>query len=151
MCAQCCVLVIKIGHPMQIPTWTKPALLGAAAGAVVLAIVGFSSYGGWVTGGTAQEMADTAGNDAGKQIVAALCVKKFAAAPGANMQLAKLKEAKSWERDNFIEDGGWSTIEGIEDGINGVADACAEQLAEMDELPATVMAPEAAEAPAISG
>ncbi|WP_412049626.1 MULTISPECIES: hypothetical protein [unclassified Hoeflea] len=136
---------------MQIPTWTKPALLGAAAGAVVLAIVGFSSYGGWVTGGTAQEMADKAGNDVGTQIVSALCVKKFVAAPGASMQLAKLKEAKSWDRDNFIEDGGWATIDGVEDGIDGVADACADQLAAMDELPAAVMAPEAAEAPAVSG
>lgn len=136
---------------MQIPTWTKPALYGAAAGAVVLAIVGFSSYGGWVTGGTAQTMADKAGEDAGTQIVSALCVKKFAAAPGANMQLAKLKEAKSWDRDNFIEDGGWSTIDGVADGIKGVADACAEQLAEMDELPATVMAPASDEAPAING
>ena len=117
----------------------------------MLAIVGFSSYGGWVTGSTAQTMADKAGNDAGRQIVSALCVKKFAAAPGASMQLVKLKEAKSWDRDNFIEDGGWSTIDGVADGIKGVADACAEQLAEMDELPATVMAPAAPEAPAING
>lgn len=136
---------------MQIPTWTKPALLGAAAGAVVLAIVGFSSYGGWVTGGTAREMAEEAGNDAGKQIVAALCVRKFAAAPGAAAQLAELKLAKAWERDDFIEDGGWSTIKGVPDDINGVADACAAELAAMDELPATVMAPAAAEAPAING
>lgn len=120
---------------MQIPSSTKPALLGAAAGATVLAIVGFSSYGGWVTGGTAQDMADKAGNEAGKKIVASLCVKKFAAAPDAIAQLVKLKEAKSWERDNFIEDGGWSTIPGIEDGIKGVADTCAEQLIEMDKLP----------------
>lgn len=117
----------------------------------MLAIVGFSSYGGWVTGGTAQEMADKAGNDVGTQIVSALCVKKFVAAPGASMQLAKLKEAKSWDRDNFIEDGGWATIDGVEDGIDGVADACAEQLAAMDELPAAVMAPAADEAPAVSG
>lgn len=128
---------------MQIPMSTKPALLGAAAGAIALAIVGFSSYGGWVTGGTAQEMADKAGNDAGKQIVASLCVKKFAAAPDASAQLAKLKLVKSWERDNFIEDGGWSTIAGVEDGITGVADVCAEQLAAMDELPATAMPVEA--------
>lgn len=141
---------------MQIPTWTKPALLGAAAGAVLLAVVGFSSYGGWVSGSTAQQMADEAGNDAGKQIVASLCVKNFAAAPGAQMQLAKLKEAKSWERDNFIEDGGWSTIEGMPGDITGVADACAEQLAAMDELPAQeALMPEAPamapDAPATSG
>lgn len=133
----------KIGYFMNIPTWTKPALLGAVAGAIALSIYGFS-YGGWVTGSKAKIMADAAGNDAGRQIIAALCVKKFAASPGAAMQLVKLKEAKSWERDNFIEDGGWSTIDGIDATIKGVADACAEQLAAMEELPATMMAPEAA-------
>ena len=107
----------------------------------MLAIVGFSSYGGWVTGSTAQDMADKAGTDASAMIVASLCVKKFAAAPDAVAQLAKLKEAKSWERDNFIEDGGWSSIDGIDGDVSGAADACAEQLADMDELPVAAMTP----------
>ncbi len=38
---------------MNIPIETKPALWGAAGGAVVLAIVGFS-WGGWVTSSTAE-------------------------------------------------------------------------------------------------
>ena len=33
---------------MQIPTWVKPAVYGAGAGAVALAIIGFT-WGGWVT------------------------------------------------------------------------------------------------------
>ena len=41
---------------MNIPEWLKPALYGAAAGAGALAIIGFT-WGGWVTGGTAKEMA----------------------------------------------------------------------------------------------
>jgi hypothetical protein len=35
---------------MQSPEWLKPALYGAACGAIALATVGFS-WGGWVTGG----------------------------------------------------------------------------------------------------
>ena len=35
----------------------KPVLMGAVGGAVALAIVGFS-WGGWVTGGTAETMAN---------------------------------------------------------------------------------------------
>ena len=42
---------------MQTPEWLKPGLYGAVCGAVALAVVGFSSWGGWVTGGTAREMA----------------------------------------------------------------------------------------------
>ena len=140
---------------MQIPTWTKPALLGAVAGAALLVIVGFSSYGGWVSGSTAQAMADTAGNDAGKAIVASLCVKKFSASADAPAELAKLKLAKSWERDNFIEDGGWSTIAGTPDDIKGVSDSCAEQLVAMESLPDQAAAPAmptvTPEAPATSG
>jgi alpha/beta superfamily hydrolase len=41
---------------MNSPEWLKPGLYGAAAGAIALAIVGFS-WGGWVTGGTAKQMA----------------------------------------------------------------------------------------------
>ena len=60
---------------MKIPEWLKPALYGAAAGAVALAIVGFS-WGGWVTGGTAKQMA---ANQARCEDVAALvpiCVEQ---------------------------------------------------------------------------
>ena len=35
----------------------KLGLWGALGGAIVLAIIGFA-WGGWVTGGTAQEMAE---------------------------------------------------------------------------------------------
>src|SRR5687767_4662112 len=41
---------------MQTPEWLKPAVYGAACGAIGLAVVGFS-WGGWVTGGTARTMA----------------------------------------------------------------------------------------------
>ncbi len=35
----------------------KPVLMGAVGGGIVLAVIGFA-WGGWVTGGTAQEMAE---------------------------------------------------------------------------------------------
>ena len=53
---------------MNIPKWLKPGLQGAAVGAVALAIVGFS-WGGWVTGGTAKQMAE---DQAKLEVVAAL-------------------------------------------------------------------------------
>jgi hypothetical protein len=42
---------------MQVPSETKPALWGVAGGAVALAIVGFT-WGGWMTNGTANKLAD---------------------------------------------------------------------------------------------
>jgi hypothetical protein len=41
---------------MKLPIETKPALWGAAGGAIALAIVGFS-WGGWVTGKKAETSA----------------------------------------------------------------------------------------------
>ncbi len=53
---------------MNIPKWLKPGFNGAIVGAVALAIVGFS-WGGWVTGGTAEQMAS---KQARSEVVAAL-------------------------------------------------------------------------------
>jgi hypothetical protein len=39
---------------MQLPTWTKPAVTGGIAGAILTMIVGFNQ-GGWVLGSTAEK------------------------------------------------------------------------------------------------
>ena len=43
---------------MQVPASVKPAIWGAIGGAAAAMIIGFG-WGGWVTGGTAGEMAAT--------------------------------------------------------------------------------------------
>ena len=48
---------------MELPKWTEPALCGAGVGAIALAIIGFN-WGGWVTGGTAAEMAEKSSRSA---------------------------------------------------------------------------------------
>ena len=42
---------------MKLPEWAGPALWGAVAGGVALAIIGFN-WGGWVKGGTALKMSE---------------------------------------------------------------------------------------------
>src|SRR5690349_25165985 len=101
----------------------KPALWGAAAGAVALAIVGFG-WGGWVTGGTAETLAK---NRAATAVVAALtpiCVEKFRQAAGASANLAEMKKATCvWDQSTFIEKGGWATLPGSDEPNYGVARA----------------------------
>jgi hypothetical protein len=117
---------------MEIPKETKaavkPALWGAAAGAIVLAIVGFN-WGGWVTGGTAETLAK---NRAATAVVAALtpiCVEKFRQAAGASANLAEMKRATYvWDQSTFIEKGGWATLPGSAEPNSAVARACAETL-----------------------
>ena len=102
--------------------------------AVATMIIGFTA-GGWTTGGNAAIMAERAAQDARAELVATVCVQKFAADADAAAKFAALKEASSWERDDFIEEGGWALLTGMEKIVPGAADACADQLLAMDSLP----------------
>ena len=114
---------------MNIPEWFKPALLGAAAGATALAIVGFS-WGGWVTGGTAEKLA---ADQARSEVVAALvpiCLDQFKQDPQSANTLAQLKDAYFGERRDMVMKAGWATMPGSDDPNRNVAAACMEKLAE---------------------
>jgi alpha/beta superfamily hydrolase len=106
----------------------RPALWGAVAGAIALAIVGFS-WGGWVTGGSAETLAT---NRAATAVVAALtpiCVEKFRQAADASANLIEMKKATySWDQSKFVEKGGWATMPGSTEPNSAVAKACAESL-----------------------
>jgi hypothetical protein len=106
----------------------RPVLWGAAAGAIALAIVGFS-WGGWVTAGAAEALAK---NRAATAVVAALtpiCVEKFRQAADASANLAEMKKATYvWDQSKFVERGGWATMPGSTGPNSAVAKACAESL-----------------------
>nr|WP_248114266.1 hypothetical protein [Bradyrhizobium sp. 2S1]MCK7666452.1 hypothetical protein [Bradyrhizobium sp. 2S1] len=106
----------------------RPALWGAAGGAIALAIVGVS-WGGWVTGGSAETLAS---NRAATAVVAALtpiCVDRFRQAADASTNLAEMKKATySFDQSRFVEKGGWATMPGSTEPNSAVAKACAESL-----------------------
>lgn len=105
-------------------------------------VIGFTA-GGWTTGGTAAEMAEDAARDARAELASAICVHRFAEAPDASTKWAELKDASSYERDNLIEDAGWTTFAAMEEAVPGAADMCADNLVAMESLPTTsaVVAP----------
>jgi dienelactone hydrolase len=108
--------------------WLKTSLIGAVVGAVALAIVGFS-WGGWMTGGTAQKMAS---DKARMEVVAALvpiCLEQSKQDPQSMETLALLKAANSYERSDMLMKAGWATMPGSTDPNSGVARACIAQLA----------------------
>lgn len=105
----------------------------AAGAAVATMIIGFTA-GGWVTGGAAHTMAEEAARDARAQLASVICVEKFtASATAAN--LAELKETSRYQQDNFIEDGGWATLVGMENPVPGAAGLCAGELVALENLP----------------
>lgn len=101
------------------------ACVGCAVGAI---IVGFT-WGGWVTGGTARSMAEDASAGARDQLVAAICVDRFQAGTDAVAQLVALKALKNWDRNSFIEKGGWMTMPDKGASTSAAARLCADQLA----------------------
>jgi hypothetical protein len=90
---------------------SKTALFWSCAGCVVVAtVVGFT-WGGWTTGGSAQDMADKAAASARQELAAVVCVDRFMAAQDADVQLTALKEiTSSYAQSKFVEEGGWAVI-----------------------------------------
>jgi hypothetical protein len=112
---------------MNIPASIKPALWGAVGGAVVLAIVGFT-WGGWMTGRSAVQMASKQAETAVVAALAPICVERFQQDPNSADKLATLKETTSYKQADFIEEGGWATMAGSEQPSPGTARACANML-----------------------
>ena len=120
---------------------SKTVLFWACAGSVIAAtIVGFS-WGGWTTGGSAQEMAENSAAQARQELAAVVCVDRFMAAPDAGVQLTALQEIESsYAQSKFVEEGGWALIVPASDTTDYKARAndrkaaglCAEELAKRE-------------------
>lgn len=109
---------------------SKSTLVWTCIGtAVATMIVGFS-WGGWVTGGTSQALMMTAGDVARGQLASIICVEKFNAAPDAASKLIELKaKTDGYERQKFIEMGGWATMPGQSAPDRRASIGCATALA----------------------
>jgi len=110
----------------------KPALFGAVGGGIVLAIIGFA-WGGWVTGSTAQKMAEELAQKAVVARLAPICVEQFSQDSEKDQKLKELKEEGSWKRDDYVEKQGWATMPGEKEADSKVAGKCAELLVELGE------------------
>lgn len=112
---------------MRIPKNIGAFAWGAVSGAIVLAVVGFTSLG-WVTGGTAAVSAAAAARDSKVAALAPICAERFRRQVDASAKIASLDTAKSWERDTVIEKSGFATMAGSKSPDSDVARACAEIL-----------------------
>ncbi len=116
---------------MNIPASVKPAAWGAIGGAIAAIVIGFA-WGGWVTGGTAGQMEVASAEAAVIQAFTPLCVAKAEQQPE---QLALLKEADRWSRDDFVIEAGW--VDNVSEKYrSAVAETCASTIVEaMEEAP----------------
>ena len=90
---------------MKVHPSLKPALWGAAAGAVAITVIGFSSMG-WTLGGTADRMAADRAQSAVVGVLAPICVEKFQQQVDSAAKLIEFKKAASWDQRAFVEKGG---------------------------------------------
>src|SRR5438105_1503215 len=103
-------------------------LQGAAAGAIVTMFVGFN-WGGWTLGSTVEKVGKERADTAVVAALAPICVNQFRGAVNASSNLSELnKFSYAWDREIFIEKGGWAIMPGSETTNSAVAKACAETL-----------------------
>lgn len=107
------------------------SVIGASA---LTMVVGFT-WGGWTTAGSARTAQALAVRDARAELAGEICVHNFINADGAKANLAGLRDQSSWARENFIEEGGWATIAGVETTVVNAADVCVERLMKIENLP----------------
>ena len=118
---------------MQVPSILRGEsrtrlLQGIAIGAVVSMVIGFS-WGGWVTGGTADKIADERANTAVLAALTPICVEKFLQNSDAKANLAVLQKISSnWEQGQYVEKGGWATRPGASSPDYLLGRACADKL-----------------------
>jgi len=105
-------------------------LWSAIGGAIVLAIIGFK-WGGWVTGGTAQEKAEEMAKEAVVSRLAPICVDQFRQDLEKVKKLKEMKAKDAWKRGDYVEKQGWATMPGEKKPNSEVAGRCAKKLMEL--------------------
>lgn len=112
---------------MTPPEWLKPGIFGALFGAAFVGIVGFS-WGGWMTGSSAEKMAGQMADD---KVIAALvpfCIDMSLTDNQRIAKLATIREASSFKRRDAVMEAGWATTPGSDGPNRDLAQACIEGL-----------------------
>ena len=112
---------------MNTPEWLKPGIYGALIGGVFVGVVGFS-WGGWMTGGSADKMANAMSRD---NVIAALvpiCVDMARTDTQGAEKITTIKEATSFKRKDAVMAAGWATVPGSQTPNKDLAQACIEGL-----------------------
>ncbi len=108
---------------------TKKVVFWFAVAAIILTLIAGFNFGGWVTGGTAQQMTQ----DAVVQRLSSICVAQFDQDLGKIQKLRELKGMKTYQRDDYVKDQGWATMPGDEEPDLKVADTCAKHLMQLSQ------------------
>lgn len=112
---------------MTTPEWLKPGIYGALIGAAFVGIVGFS-WGGWVTGSSAEKMASEMAEDSVIAALVPFCLERSRTDNERIAKLATIREASSFKRRDAVMETGWATMPGTDGPNRDLAQACIEGL-----------------------
>jgi dienelactone hydrolase len=112
---------------MNTPEWLKPGIYGAIVGVVAIGIVGFS-WGGWMTGSSADEMASEMSHSSVISALVPVCLEKSANDSDRFAKMATIREASTYKRRDAVMDAGWATMPGTESADRDLAQACLSDL-----------------------
>ena len=109
-------------------SWTKARIVVSIIVAAATMFIGFR-YGGWMTGGSAQEMANKQADVAVSAALLPVCVAQSKADPNGVTKLAEFRAiSSSYEQHEYLVKSGWATFPGSETANSDVATACANAL-----------------------
>ena len=117
----------KMPELPKLPKDTKPFCLGALAGAVLIAWLGFDVFG-WVLGRTAEAQAKKRSEVAVNAAYAGICAAQFRAGKDFQERLAALGKTDRYSRGDVLLKAGWATIAGIKEPSRDVGQTCADLL-----------------------
>ena len=108
---------ITIGH-----------LIGTFIGAVIITLIAGFTWGGWVTGNTAQAMAEKVTQEAIAERLGKICMAQAQQSADIQTQLEELKKIATYNRAKAVMEKPWAVMPGEEAADRAVAVACAAAL-----------------------
>jgi len=108
---------------MNTPEWLKPGIYGAVFGAALLWTVGFT-WGGWVTGSTANNRAIAMARSDVVMSMVPVCLGISQADPDRATKLETIRSATSYQRRDALMATGWATVPGAAEPSRDIAQAC---------------------------
>lgn len=108
---------------MKSPDWMKPSLYGAVIGAFAVTMIGFS-WGGWVTGGAADEAAAALSKADVVSALRPVCLENAEADPDRLAKFETIRAAAAYQRSAAVMATGWATMPGETEPNRAVAEAC---------------------------
>ena len=116
---------------MKMPDWIQPGGYGALVGAIAVSVIGFS-WGGWVTGDSAERMASERAEASVVSALVPMCLESAKQDADRAEKLVMIADAPTYRRRDVLMKTGWATMPGMDGPDRKVAEACVASL-ELDE------------------